>query len=696
MKWRGVGWVVTGLVCAAGSVRGGTVPRVPEPPQAGGEMARAWMDLLRREVAAFRPDLKPWDKDPRAKLVTDGRHTEHGIRPNAQPMSGFAAVARWSPDAAEREAALADLVALLRFVAATHDAGPLTASDGKKWKDQWQSALWAQYAGMAAWIVWDRLDADLRAQVEAMVGHEADRFLDAPPPFQILRDTKAEENAWNASVVSLAACMFPDHPRAAARHEAAVRWHLSSFLTAADAASDRVVDGRPLRDWKLGANVHPDYTMENHDRVHPSYMGTITLNQIAHLAYRWAGRPAPEALDFNTKPVYELLKFFSHPDGRMHFPDGQDWELHRLTPMVHAIMNVLHGDAEAACFERASLDTLRRMQARTGRTLLPQEYFFPSLPGMYVASYADAFLFHAWWGDGAAPASDAAVQRRLAGVRQFDAGKFIAHRTAQGWNSFAWGTRAMGLAIPFADDLLGSPYEQGFVGRVAVAGIGGKAARDRIESAAPWAGTNAFTVAAVLARAGGAVRQVVAMASLPDGSAVYLERLTAERALTNVTVETGAIGVLNEPEWPHQAGPRRLRWEGGGREIDGRQSAEPFDIPSQWVCIDDRWGFVALGAGGWRYQPNDKPSRGRREQILHLAPPPPGPFASGAVLAGRGLIVLPGRTADETAAVAAAMARGIEIDGVRMAVPVGGTRIEADLGAAPSVRITNSRDAPSD
>jgi hypothetical protein len=383
-----------------------------------------------------------------------------------------------------------------------------------------------------------------------------------------------------------------------------------------------------------------------------------------------------------------LLKFFSHPDGRMHFPDGQDWELHRLTPLVHAIMNVLHGDAEAAYFERSSLETLRRMQARTGRTLLPQEYFFPSLPGMVVASYANAFLFHAWWGEGAIPAADASVQRRLAGVRHFEAGKFVAQRTSQGWASFAWGTRAMGLAIPFSDDLMGSPYEQGFVGRVAVAGVDGKAVRDRIESATPWAGTNAFTVAAALARAGGAVRQAVAMASLPDGTAVYLERLTAERTLTNLTVETGAIGVLNEPEWPHQAGPRRLRWEGGGREIDGRQSAESFDIPSRWLCIDDRWGFIALGADGWRYRPNDKPSRGRREQILHLAPPPPGPIASGAVLAGRGLIVLPNRSADETAAIATAMARGFEVDGARMGVRIGDRRIEADLGAAPSVLIT--------
>jgi hypothetical protein len=212
---------------------------VPALTTTPGPLAQRAYELTRREITAIRHDLLPWAQDPRAKLLTTGKHDEHGIRPNTQVMLAFVVVARWGATPAERANALADLVALLRFVAPTHSAGPLMANDGKKWQAQWQSALWAFQAGQAAWLVWDKLDAELQAQLANMLAVEADRFLTWDPPHQVKNDTKAEENAWDSLVVALAACMLPQHPHAAAWHTAAQRWQLSSFLTEADTRSDR-------------------------------------------------------------------------------------------------------------------------------------------------------------------------------------------------------------------------------------------------------------------------------------------------------------------------------------------------------------------------------------------------------------------------------------------------------------------------
>jgi hypothetical protein len=44
---------------------------------------------------------------------------------------------------------------------------------------------------------------------------------------------------------------------------------ISAFATPADCSSQRVVEGKPLSAWLRGANVHPDFTLENHGFVHP-------------------------------------------------------------------------------------------------------------------------------------------------------------------------------------------------------------------------------------------------------------------------------------------------------------------------------------------------------------------------------------------------------------------------------------------
>lgn len=636
----------------------------PLPPMtnAPGPLAQRALALTRREVAGMQRELKAWARDSRAKLLTDGGHTEHSIRPNTQVMIGLAVVARWGESPAEREGALADLIAMLRFVAPTHSAGPLACKGGKKWQKQWQSALWAFQAGEAAWLVWDKLDAELQQLVANMIAVEADRFVNVEPPFQIKRDTKAEENAWDAMPVALAANMFPRHPHAANWRATAMRWQLSSFLTEADAQSDRVVDGKPLRDWRLKANIHPDYTLENHDRVHPSYMACTGLNLAQEPLYWWGGQRAPESLRFNAEPIYSHLKFLTHPDGRMHFPNGQDWELHRVTVSLHAKMNVLFKDTEAAHLERISLETCERMQARTGQTLLKGEYFFPSLPGMYVADYATTFLLHLYGGEGVAPVSEEEFQRKQTGVRHFEYGQFIAQRTPAGFVSFSWGQRVMGQAIPFAKDLLGSPCEAGYVGagvkveKVKVellsSGVGFQpmsphGQQQRATGKMPVPLGNGFVVRAGLLR--GDVAQEITFTSLPDGKVVYTERLTARRALTLPPLETGVIGVLNEPEWVYQPAPRHLRWQGGEWLVDGRQREPAREIVSRWINIDDRWGFAVAGADGWRYEPNTKINRGRREQRLSLLPPAKTQFAKDELIAEHTIVTSLNVSAGDTA-----------------------------------------------
>ena len=84
------------------------------------------------------------------------------------------------------------------------------------------------------------------------------------------------------------------------------------------------LDGKPLREWlKRGGNMFDDYTLENHDRVHPDYMGTIRINLHQKLIYDWAGEKPPEALVFNARSIYANLKYLALPDGNFVYPNGQ-------------------------------------------------------------------------------------------------------------------------------------------------------------------------------------------------------------------------------------------------------------------------------------------------------------------------------------------------------------------------------------
>ncbi len=221
------------------------------------EISRRVEKLLIQQARYLVSTLHPWSYDDRALLLTDGGSLEAQIRPNAHTAYGLAVLYRAAPDNAftpdfTREMARDNALAILRFLLPTHGAGGVKCKDGKLWHNQWQSALWAYSAGQACWLMWDDLDTQQRWLAARMICDEADRFIEAKPPMQILADTKAEENIWDAQIITLAYLMFPDHPHHARWRDAAIRWIINSFVTQADEKRDTVIDGKPLKDWLVG------------------------------------------------------------------------------------------------------------------------------------------------------------------------------------------------------------------------------------------------------------------------------------------------------------------------------------------------------------------------------------------------------------------------------------------------------------
>jgi hypothetical protein len=214
--------------------------------------------------------------DPRAGYWGTGRSDQmnEGIRAISGMVLASAALLKYSDNLSppDRQARLRQATRAIRYAVSSHRTGAQTCTDGKPWGGSWQSAMWTATLTFGAGLIWHDLDPDLRQGVERVVASEADRFLQTKPATGSSGDTKAEETGWNMTCLAVAANFLPAHPHAAAWHEKAIEYMANTLSVPQDAQETRLLDGRPVRDRFAGANLHPDFTLENHNMFHPSYM----------------------------------------------------------------------------------------------------------------------------------------------------------------------------------------------------------------------------------------------------------------------------------------------------------------------------------------------------------------------------------------------------------------------------------------
>lgn len=591
-----------------------------------GELCRQLETHLIKQGRFYISQMRPWKEDARAVLLTTGLHTEHGLRPNAHAASELAIIARFATDGYPKDFSPAiakeKSIALLRYLVYTHGAGGKLCADGKPWKNQWQSAHWAACVGRALWLLWDDLPIDIRWLGARMICDEADRFLDRVPDHRVDKDTAAEENAWNAECITLAACMFPNHPRHAQYLETAQRWQISSFMRAKDSVSSDVVDGKPIKDWFAFANIHDDYTLENHDRVHPDYMCCTAFNLYDTLFYTWAGNPTPDTARFNTREIYDVQRWFMLPDGGWVYPNGQDWSLHRVSDWfsLHVAMAVMYNDAQAAAQARHCMKTMLAMTARQPDKgiYLPGENTFPSSEGLSGEWAAMAYLLMGQLGEGPAPVSDESLWKSLAGRRVFETGKFGILRTDHSVATFSWGQQALGQVYPLRDDLLCTPNERSMIGRIMLDDK--KQDEPKVIDIKIMPDEKSLGICGILDRANGAVEQRFAYLALPDGRVIWVDQLTLKKDAPK-SIDLGTIGILNDPNWPaHPSASRKLVWDKGEKTFEAKNAKtdDVLNIQSPWYNIDGMGILILNPDQKQQYNPKPSAAMGRLEQLFHL------------------------------------------------------------------------------
>jgi len=234
------------------------------------------------------------------------------------------------------------------------------------WGNSWQSALWANRVGWAGWLIWDELSPLEKKYVSDMVIYEANRFNTYPPPYyrdpngkiNYPGDTKAEENAWNSTILQLATAMMPNHPNVKIWREKMLQLMISSFARPLDVKSKKIVDGKMLAEWLRGSNIANDGTLINRGLLHPDYMTTVTLNIQGAITYALAGLPIPKASTYNADIIYQALsdgKFFNsyiyrNGTGKISYPRGTSLGTERR--MNFAVLDI---EAQIFGFDRLAI-----------------------------------------------------------------------------------------------------------------------------------------------------------------------------------------------------------------------------------------------------------------------------------------------------------------------------------------------------
>lgn len=620
--------------------------------QPGGEtpLSRQYLKLLQNYMPYIRQRIQPWPQAEGAHYHKRDGSAEHDVRQNASVANAAGILAVYG-DTSMREESLNITRGLLRYLAVTHKANLLPTGDGKPWGDHWQSALWAAIAGQGAWLIWDQLDPVTQLLTGRMLAHEADRFVGRPPDDGYKSDTKAEENAWNSRVIVLAWCMFPNHPHADQWWETANIYMMNSFSTAADHQESTVVEGRPVKDWVQTVTIYPDYTLENHNRVHPDYMSTVSILLRNAQNIREAGLQPPDTCWHHAADVLRVLKLLTAANGSHFYVNGQDWWPHRHDcPLAFGgLASVLMQDRESAYLERAALDVFLKLHSRfpDGAAFHPREYNYPNLEEEMMARYSELYLAHRYFGE-LQPVTRQQYQQNVSTAREFGPGGFVIHRTPEKFASFAWVNNAMGLVFPQGDTWFTSPDTRSMLGHIRVQGVQDSQPRLLRHKAQVLDGEAGFSFVAAFERAGGAVLQEIAMVSLAEAPVLYVERLTALRDLEMDGWGTGTHVYLNEDAPPVARNYRTITTPGSSFNVTGlsEEPQEVIPLSGPWVSVDGRLGIRRAPQGPMALTANHTYERNRLNQEIAPIVGQAGSYTAGQVISQAAVLYQPGAPAD--------------------------------------------------
>ena len=605
------------------------------------QMQDSLLQMLARFTTYMKNDFQPC-QEPNSVGEACGcfrsnntmRSNEDGVRSNADMGMVCAFLCKYARGKAElpqgvswddvEQMAMKSLV----FAYSTHKANRLkVCSDGRHWgsvseRDHvWESSLWAMSVAYSAFFLWDKLSDQQHQYIYQLLKAECNYELERTIPTGYLGDTKAEENGWEVDVLAATLALFPNDPLAPRWRQRMYDFAINSYSHPNDENNTTVVyDGKRICDLYRGANLYPDYTLQNHNYFHTSYQNVV-IQELGEAAliegltknppptppareggvYSIAAEgsnqaPLPHGRGWGWVPSLpygvggglhncrevcdSVLWWLALSDGELAMPNGNDWSLFLYDQMTsYSTMACMLRDADALMLERRAFEMIRHRQNTTpDGSWLPRSDIGARRMGVQAHRVMMTWLMHHVWPTGdLQPTKWETFRRRYSAARLLPSQKVVRASTPRHFTCFSWSEGLKSYTGYFAPNQTGDfdprktnlivPYKAHNTGNL----LGWYEVEGRATNAVPAAEPqfeldgDRWTVHGHLLCNDGALDVRFTLHSTADNALVYTDTV---RALADCTIlcEKGGLLAISEDESTSQH--RRYTFGPGRVSID--------------------------------------------------------------------------------------------------------------------------------
>ncbi len=536
--------------------------------------------------------------------------------------------------AQSRDQCLDDALAAFRWCLHTHAAHEGDIPDGPAWGGTGMSPKMADQLALSAEVLDGALEDGDRDRLARLIEYEADQnillpyhlehvdhgfYRKRPPvPTQRFGNSYPESNAWRACILARALLADPAHENAGEWRESMLTYFANALSVPADAEDETLYDGRPLREWHAGANLHPSFALEHHGFFHPGYVNRALLSLFsAYYAFEDAGEAPPDLLMLHVPEVWDVQRRLLLWRGRLAYPAGNDyprycWGLLYLLPVLVFAQHEL-ADPVARWAEMRLAELLMREQEQNGdgsfcaqrlgawrQCIERQAGLRPTRPAasVYYRTQVDTAYYLAlayWWhrrGGEVEPPDDDQVAEELAEpFVERDCG-VVFHRGRHRFASWSWnahGAGVQGLVIPEDGDHL-AEWEGNLVSRFYVR----HASTDRrVLAHHEYVFPGGLATCGSLATAEDQIVHTVAFAALPDGrTTIFLTHALAVRPAELIGQEGMCLNVANDV---FNENRRVLYSQDGQVDLPGvGAESQELTLNGPWLNVDGMLGIVEL------------------------------------------------------------------------------------------------------
>lgn len=591
------------LSVAAKSVTEGTINANPLTEAQIKEMA---INLLVRHTPYA---CSVYHTDGKYSYFGNGESSEHGARTNADYAFICAFLYKYAPRAVYPAGITRSLlkqmaIRAIEYSCSTHVSDRLhTCTDGKYWgsggdKYRWESSLWAESIGYAAWFLQGELTDTQQASVKAMLCAESDHQLTRTIPTGYISDTKAEENGWDTNVLSVAASLYPNNPRAKAWIQKSKEFAMNSYSSIYDAADHTMVDGKPVCDWYLGKNLYDDYTLENHDFFHTSYQN-IVIQELSEsaLAFKMMQHQylLPQAFKHNVMNVWEkVLTQLALADGELAMPNGNDWSMYLYDQLAsYAALATIYHNPDALMFETMAMKyTAARQQTTSDGAFMLHPDIGERRMAVTGRRIAFTYLYHEFFPIGTLkPSLWKDFSRRHEATKLFPYVRVIRANSDDRFASFSWMKRKgsyMGMIATSSPDKnkIWIPYRSGNTGNFTGSFQTDKQSDATLDSVTYCIRPKSFSTNGILRLNGNTLLQYLSYYVTPGNAVIYLDQVVGT-GNGIICKEYGVpMGVSMDP---FTSEVRTLYSQSGAQTVKGDSW---LTLSGNWVNIDNQVGAI--------------------------------------------------------------------------------------------------------